>query len=72
MRVSASIACDNNQERSSPACHYCHQAALQESTLLHSQAARGSQWVSLFLRQPGLTFTEVLVSLFGCRTLDSN
>ena len=70
LRVSANIGCDNNQERSSPACHYCHHAALQESTLLQSLPALapaiiGSVCNCSSVEPPGLTFTEVLVSLFG-------
>ena len=72
MRLSG--PCDNNKERSSPACHYCHQAALQESTLLQSQPASqpARQLLGQFVIVPqsaALTFTEVLVSLFGCRTV---
>ena len=69
--LSANIPCDNNQERSSPACDYCHQAAPQHSSHpgVHFTSIRASQLsVGQFVivpGRPGLTFTEVLVSLFA-------
>ena len=43
--LSANIPCDNNQERSSPACDYCHQAAPQHSSNpgVHFTSIRASQ-----------------------------